>query len=54
MIQELILNDGHNNHSVGKYCVQTNKKPINIYEIDIIKIVLFNKVSYGKHGAYKY
>ena len=33
---------------------KTRKKPININEVDIKKIVLSNKVSYGKHGANKY
>ena len=30
------------------------KKPFNINEVDTKKIVLSNKVAYGKHGANKY
>ena len=33
---------------------QTDKNPINITDIDISKVVLFNKVSYVIDGAYKY
>ena len=54
MRQELIFNNRHNGYTVGKHCFQTNKKPININEIDSKKILLSNKVSYGKQGANKY
>ena len=37
MRQELIFNIRHNNYSVGKHYFQTNKKSINIKEIDIKK-----------------
>ena len=43
-----------NNFSVDKYLFQKKKERININKIDIKKIVLSNKVSYGKQGAYKY
>ena len=33
---------------------QTDKNPINITDVDISKVLLFNKVSYGIDGAYKY
>ena len=48
MRQELTSNIGHNSYSVGKHYFQTNKKPININEIDVKKILSPNKVSYGK------
>ena len=54
MVQEIVFNDWHNNYSVGKYYFQTNKVLININEVDIKRIVLFNKVFYGKQGANKY
>ena len=53
MRQELIFNIRHNNYAIGKHYFKTNKKPININEIDIRKIVLSNK-SHGKEGANKY
>ena len=33
---------------------KTNKKPININNVDTNKIVLPNKVPYGRQGANKY
>ena len=33
---------------------KTNKKTVNINEVDIKNITLSNKVSYGKQGANKY
>ena len=39
---------------VGKYFFQTFKKSININDVDINKIALFNKASYGEQGPYKY
>ena len=37
MRQELIFNNRHNGYTVGKHCFQTNKKPVNINEIEIKK-----------------
>ena len=62
MRQEMIFNVGHNNYVVGKHYFQKNKKEkqkkkqktININEIDIKKIVLSNKASYGKKSPTKY
>ena len=33
---------------------KTNKKPININDVDTNKILSSNEVPYGKHGANKY
>ena len=54
MRQELVLKIKHNNYTEDMHCFKTRKKPININEVDIVEIVLSNKVSYGKHGANKY
>ena len=43
MGQEQIFNIKHNNYTIGMHYFKTNKKPININEIDIRKIVLSNK-----------
>ena len=54
MRQELVFNIKHNNNTEGMHYFKTNKKPININDVDTNKIVLSNKISYGKHGADKY
>ena len=54
MMQELVFKSYHNNYNVAKYCFETNKKQININEIDIKRLVLFNKISCGKQAAIKY
>ena len=53
-MQELVFNIKHNNYTEDMHYFTTNKKPINFNDLDAIKIVLSNKVSYGKHGANKY
>ena len=54
MRQELVFKIKHNNYAVGMHYFKRNKKPININDVDTNKIVLSNKVSYGKQGANKY
>ena len=62
MRQEMIFNVGQNNYVVGKHYFQKKqkrkpkkkKKTVNINKIDIKKIVLSNKASYGKKSATKY
>ena len=54
MGKELVFNNGHSNCYINKYYFQKDKKPININEVDIDKIVLPNKTSHGKYGANKY
>ena len=54
MRQELIFNIKHNNYTVDMHYFKTNKKAININDVDTNKIVLSDKVSYGKQGANKY
>ena len=43
MKKELVFNIKHNNYTVGMHYFKTNKKPININEVDTKKIVLSNK-----------
>ena len=41
-------------YSTNKNLFHKNKNPITINKVDIKRIVLSNKVSYGKQGTYKY
>ena len=41
----------NNNYTIDKYYFQKDKKPININELNIDKIVLSNKTPYGEYGA---
>ena len=54
MRQRLIFKIGDKEYERNKYSFQKDKKPINIYDVDIEKIVLSNKTPYGKHGANKH
>ena len=54
MRQRLIFKINNNEYERNKYSFQKDKKPINITDVDIEKIVLSNKTSYGKRGANKY
>ena len=54
MGKELIFNNGHNNCCTNKYYFQKDKKPININEVNIDKIVLSNKMPNDDYGANKY
>ena len=53
-MQELVFNIEHNNYTKDMHYFKTNKKPFNINNVDTNKIMLSNKMSYGKHGANKY
>ena len=54
MRQRLIFKINNNEYERNKYLFQKDKKPININDVDIEKIVLSNKTLYDKHGANKY
>ena len=55
MRKELIFNNRYNDYSIDKYHFQKNKKnPININEVDINKIFLSNKSTYGEQRSCKY
>ena len=54
MRKELVFKIKHNNYTEDKYYFQKTKKPININEVDIKKIVLSNMKTYDKEGANKY
>ena len=54
MRQRLIFKIDNKEYERNKYSFQKDKKPININDVDIEKIVLSNKTTYGKHGANKY
>ena len=54
MRQELTFNIRQNNYAVRKHYFKTNKKSININDVDTNKEVLSDKGSYGKQGANKY
>ena len=54
MRQRLIFKIDGKEYERNKYSFQKDKKPININDADIEKIVLSNKTPCGKHGANKY
>ena len=55
MGKELVFNNEHNNCYINKYYFQKDKnKPININEVNIEKIALFNKTPNGEYGANKH
>ena len=54
MRQRLIFKIDDKEYERNKYSFQKDKKPININDADIEKIVLSNKTPYGKHGVNKY
>ena len=54
MRQRLIFKINNSEYERNKYSFQKDKNLININDVDIEKIVLSNKTSYGKHGANKY
>ena len=54
MRQELVLNIKHKNYTADMHYFKTNKKLSNVNDVDTNKIVLSNKLSYGKQGANKY
>ena len=54
MRQRLIFKIGDKEYERNKCSFQKDKKPINIDNANIEKIVLSSKTSYGKHGANKY
>ena len=54
MSKELVFKIKNNNYTKDKYGFQKDKKPININEVNIDKIVLSNKTPYGEYGANKY
>ena len=54
MIQKLIFKIDDKEYERNKYSFQKDKKPININDVAIKKIVLSNKIPYGKHSANKY
>ena len=54
MKKELVFKIKNNNYTKDKYYFQKDKKPININEINIDKMVLSNKTQYGEYGANKY
>ena len=53
MRQRLIFKINNNEYKRNRYSFQIDEKPININDVDIEKIVLSNKTSYGKHDANK-
>ena len=54
MRQRLLFKIDDKVYERNKYSFQKDKKPININDVDIEKIVLSNKTPYGKRGANKY
>ena len=52
--KELVFRIKNNSYAKSKYDFQKDKKPINNNEVNIDKIVLSHKISYGEHGANKY
>ena len=54
MRQRFIFKIDDKEYERNKYSFQKDKKPININDVDIEKIVLSNKTPYGKHDANKY
>ena len=50
----MVFNNGYNDYTKDKYYFQKDKNPININEVDTLKIVLSSKIPYGKHSANKY
>ena len=54
MRKELVFKIKNNNYTNHKHYFQKDKKPININEVNIDKIVLSNKTPYGEYGANKY
>ena len=53
MRKELVFKFKNNNYTEDKYCFQKDKKPININEVNIDKIVLSNKTPNDEYGANK-
>ena len=54
MRKEIVFKIKNNDYTKDKYCFQKDKKPINIKEVNIDKIVLSNKTPYGEQGANRY
>ena len=54
MKKELVFKIKNYNYTKDNYYFQKDKKPININEVNIDKIVLSNKTHYGEYGANKY
>ena len=53
MRKELVFKIRHSHYTKNKYYFQKDKKPININDVETIKIVLSNKTPYEKQGANK-
>ena len=54
MRKDIVFKIKNNDYTKDKYCFQKDKKPINIKEVNIDKLVLSNKTPYGEQGANRY
>ena len=54
MRQKFIFRINGKDYEKGKYSFQNDKFMVHINEVDIKRIVLSNKIPYGKRGAQKY